>query len=60
MVLKPGNRSWRGYVVSVLRDTQNLTGQSLEQPVLTDRDLSREVGPASLQRSLPDSTIPLL
>lgn len=45
---------------SVLRDTQNLTGQSLEQPVLADPDLSREVGPDSLQRSLPDSTIPLL
>lgn len=44
MVVKPGNGSWRGCGVSVLKDTQNLTRRGLEQPVLVDPTLSREVG----------------
>ena len=46
-----------GCGASILRDVQNLTGQSPKQPALGDPSLSRWVGPDSLQRCLPTSTI---
>lgn len=47
----------RGCAVSVLRDTQNLTGHDSEQPALDDPALSRGVELDELQECLPASPI---
>lgn len=49
--------SQRNAEVSVFGNTQNPTGQSLEQPAVDDPALSRKVGLNGLQRCLPTSVI---
>lgn len=54
-----GQRLETGYIVesNILGNTQNSTGQCLEQPAVIVPALSREVGQGDLQRTFPTSAI---
>lgn len=56
-VIEDQNRWLRGCGVTILKETQNLTGHSTEQPTLVDSTLSRVFGLGNLQKSFPISTM---
>ncbi|XP_069640242.1 fibrous sheath-interacting protein 1 isoform X4 [Haliaeetus albicilla] len=56
-VIEDQNRWLRGCGVAILKETQNLTGHSPEQPTLVDSTLSRVFGLGNLQKSFPISTM---
>lgn len=56
-MIEDQNRWLRGCGVTILKETQNLTGHSTEQPTLVDSTLSRVFGLGNLQKSFPISTM---